>query len=398
MKEARCRPTDEVRTALAEFYAGPLCVVTDSPLADVRADIHHLDDNTTNCSFPNLIPLIHHHNDYLGKVAQAARRDRDVGDLGILEPDQLMNRARSRFDLWRSGSAYGCARLAYWIATRYKCDNFEHTIRFACNAFYFCRHRQGLDSRYDLIRDVLQRDLIPAVEKAQSISADAALAILQDIAGIYAEHGHVVEAEALYGQMDRLLQQPTFIHHDRKRHAAILRKEATIAGTRDGLIADVKARLREATALAPSDPNVHANVVNTEAWLLIDAGRFRDAVELLEPLYLEYKDKLLARDGKTVLPAALTAGNAAELMLNYATALARARIGRLAERRRRALDIAVALFTFAGSRAYTLRRDVWTIIPEAASEIRAPTSLPLGIDAQLSELATTVCKRAGLLH
>lgn len=392
----RRRPSRAVIKALGAFFAGPRCVVSDLPPDKLRPERHHLDDDPSNSEFPNLIPLAHHHNDFLGKVALSAAHTKFVGDLGALDPTRLMSTARECFNIWHSGSAYGCSRLAFWVARRYQKQEFEHTVIFACNALYFCRHRNALDAKYELVLDILRRDLEPGVLASEALSAASALAILQEIAGIYGEHGHIDEGEALYKQIDRLLQQPNIMATEPRQHFALLRREASIRGIR-GSIRDARAQLKEARGLVGADPNADASARNTEAWLLMDRGEYGEAVDVLEPLFLHYRDKLIADDGKTVLPGALTAWNAAELMLNYATALTRSRNGRLARRRLQALQYAKLLFELGGSRPFTIRQGVWTASPEIAAQIASPTLLPLGVDTILAPLAKAVCQRVGLL-
>lgn len=123
------------------------CVVRGTPLTN---HWHHLDEDNTNSTFHNLIPL----SAGLNSNIESHRKQWDE-----LEPDlgeeSLWKAAKVHYRSGFFGLAYGCARLASFLQAKHL-KNWDSTIRFASYALLSIRPLWELD----LASDTLRRSVI----------------------------------------------------------------------------------------------------------------------------------------------------------------------------------------------------------------------------------------------
>jgi len=224
--------------------------------------------------------------------------------------------------------------------------------------------------------------------------------LLQEAAGIYGEQGLIDEAHELYQVLDALGPQVILASQDPLKYAAALRRQSTVIGAGRGPDPTVKAMLREARDASGGDENTAISAANTEAWLLISSGHADDAVDILEELYVRYRDRVLSPAG-AAMPVAMTAWNAAELMFNFALALTIARPTGFKPVRDNALLAATKLFEVSGARPFKIRSDLSPttalsgLPPKLVPVTRPP--LPPSLAAKLQEAVKLATKRAGLI-
>lgn len=328
-------------------YFGRGCIIT----GDRNFEWHHLDDNPENTVVENLVPVGSRFNDHLSsawrKVGQGGRPIL----LAEVDPDYLGRRAATLFDLWELGPAYGCARLGYFIASRYLGEAGDRLMPRACQALYLTRHRLN----YRFMLDVLCRDIIPLLESTTALSLQAQFALVRELAGIYAEHGKASLAQEIYDILDLKAQRQYGI--DQASYVSFLRRKATSIAAGGQQRRKVDAMLAEALALSNEGTNLSISVANSRAWVSLAEGRYGEALERLEPSIRRYRDLIFPLGdslpvGTKPAPVAITIWNAAELFHNYALALAGARPRGYHAKIGRALREAETLFSFGGVRPY----------------------------------------------
>ncbi|NTW88198.1 MAG: hypothetical protein HGB26_03545 [Desulfobulbaceae bacterium] len=391
----RQNPSRSLQRELEIFYGGKRCIVTSSSIAEW----HHLDDNSANTSFQNLVPLSPNFNLALRDVTKRAADDKILLLPPHLLPDALFHQASLHFVAWEPALAYGCARLAFFISNVYLSQHPDRSLPFTCEAHHFVRHRFNLT----LIGDILDRDIYRCLETCEKIGPRTAVGIFQEAAALYSEFGQLSQATELYDAIDSVRRRFKASPVDPARYAAVLRRDATTRGVREGFTPSVKARLAEAIQAIPGDENTQSSVVNTQAWLLLDQTEFREALDLLEPYYKAYRDKIFTPGGN-IRAVSVNAWNAAELFRNYVIALTFSRPTRYRERRERALREAEALFDRAGARPFDLRPGFGVRFSDAISSTETTKAkrsqsqrrLPNAIAKSLERVVRLSRTRAGL--
>ena len=187
---ARQKLSKNVERELERYYGGKRCIVTKNK----SCEYHHIDDDDTNTSFVNLVPLMSTFNS--PKLRDARKKQKKSNPVVLpaqLDPEALITQADLHFKQWDIALAYGCARLAYFIGINYLGMNVESCLPYSCAAMYFARH----SCNDDLIRDILKRDFMPIANTGQVASGMRTL-MIKEIAGIYSEKARYKESLGLY--------------------------------------------------------------------------------------------------------------------------------------------------------------------------------------------------------
>ena len=270
----------EVEQKLERYYGGRRCVVTKNSVCEY----HHIDDDASNTTFVNLLPLASDLNcPELRDAHVAAVKGRDFILLAVLQPEYLMHQADLHFANWDISLAYGCARLASFIGKNYYRSGAENYLRFACAAMYFARHT----ANYELIRDILEREFLPIVESGP-ISSRMRDLMFQELGGIHSEHGENRKSAQLYDLISNAVAKSDFYYTAGKK-AALLRRKATADIAENGLTSLSSSLLEDAKNTHPNSENLTASIANTRAWDRLSVGDYLGAMEILENLYEIYK-------------------------------------------------------------------------------------------------------------
>ena len=323
------------------LYFGRRCIITGSP----DFDWHHLDDDPRNTVAENIVPLGARLNTHLRDVNLIATKGGRPVLRAEVDPDSLERRADLLFCQWDLGRGYGCARLAYYIASRYLKVIPDRSLHYACKALYFTRHRLN----YRFMLDVLNRNIIPSLQKTRNLSSNSAFRLVRELAGIYSEHGQASNARELYEALDAERVA------DSLSYAGFLRRKATAMASDGTAHPKVDAMLMEALKIAAGNENLTISVVNSQAWILMAEQKFGQALQLIEPIVKRY-NKIVFPPGSQPRPVSVTIWNVAELFHNYAVALTGAHPSGFRVRRAQALEDAWKLFTQGGAVPYDFRK------------------------------------------
>ena len=397
MNTNRKRLTKEQLRELNGYYKTE-CVVAGGK---GKAEWHHLDDDPINTVIPNMIPLGHRYNLHLRDVRKATLGGSSSPTILLpeLEPDSLEARSTLLFSTWELGRAYGCARLAVFIARQYLGEPPDSLIRRSCRALYLTRHRVS----YALMADVLERDILPHLRRRISLSSVAKFLLVRELAGILSEHGEIEWADELYSAIEL---HTAALPVDDQSFAGAIRRKATTAGALGDGVKETNQLFEEALSVAGNNLNLQTSVLNSRAWLAIQAGDFRGALELLEPIVGKLHNRVISPGLDEPVPINATAWNVAELFHNFAIALSGAKPSGYRARREKALESAQGVFSYAGSRPYELRRGFWAETKGRAelsglSESNAipfRTGLPLEIGKQIKEAVMELNAGGGSLR
>lgn len=340
--EMRATISRTTERALRQYFGGKRCIVTGAVLA---AQWHHLDDDATNSTFRNLLPVNAAFNLKLRDARRVEARESQSLLPGRLAPDALLYQASLwHAGHWETGLAYGCARLSFYVGRCYLGESPDRSVPRACDALYFARHRFSAI----LIEDVLARDVLPHVVGRQ-IGARTRILVLAQLAGLLSDHGLPKEAALLYERVDAR-------SHDQEiaepvRYAAILRRRAMTAGALGADVREVQAQLTESLDLARGDPNAEVGVATAMAWIYERDGAWSKALDVLTPYYHRYEPNAI--DG-SVAPCPVNAWNLAEVFSGYASAAAAHSRRPHAPAVTRAASAGEALFARWGPRPYDL--------------------------------------------
>ncbi|HEX9737088.1 MAG TPA: hypothetical protein VGG06_34420 [Thermoanaerobaculia bacterium] len=340
---ARKKLSHGCKSQLENYYGEPRCIIDGT----THVEYHHLDDDDTNTTFVNLIPLGANWNCPVLRDARRTRRlDRDVDLPAQLEPDYLIREAAQHFARWHTPQAYGCARLAHFIARSYLRWAGEHRVALASDALYYAR--QSLN--YELIADCLIRDILPLLRE-QLISSALGGTIAADLAGLLSEHGLHRDASWLYAQSGT--------NADSVRESALLRRMALRVVAEEGLTADAEAMLRDSMSVNPNSPNLAASIANTRAWCLIAERRYAESLDLLEPLVQRYRRRVLTEGGHLLHNNPnVSAWNVAEIFHSYSVATYHVG-GRRQEKSASALRAADEVYRRCQTGPFPLREGIW---------------------------------------
>ena len=335
-----------MRGALLSYFGGKRCVVRGE---EENTNWHHLDDDVANRSYANFVPV----GSGINLALRDARRETGSGEvpvlrMGELAPDALLAQASVWHARWETGLAYGCARLAHYVANAYLKESSDRVLSCACDAFYYARHR--FDER--LLEDVLLRDILPKVETARAaatITVATVGLILTQLAGICSEFGLPMHAAEIFEAADRKSTgsgSPSAL-----REAALLRRRAMVSGTLGAPRGEVDAELRESVSLASGNPNAELSVMTTRVWLLQRDENWFAIANLLEPFYERHRR---LDPGQKLRASTMTAWNLSELFYAYGTALALLESPRSSRKAKEVMTNAQLQFEQSGARAYEI--------------------------------------------
>jgi tetratricopeptide (TPR) repeat protein len=155
----RIKPTQQQRKELFEFY-GDGCVVC-GPMDKNKLDIAHIDDNSRNTVFENLLPLRSDLNQALSRSKEKSKPD--LPD--ELQPISLSAKAMIHFRNGHYAAAYGCNRLGCHLAiTR------QNDYNLAVELLAYCISALRPISQKYLLRHVIL--LAPVIMKKSPESID----------------------------------------------------------------------------------------------------------------------------------------------------------------------------------------------------------------------------------
>lgn len=125
--------------ALRAFYGGKRCVVTSGVGSTI--DYHHLDEDSKNWTFENVVPLERGLNGAIETDRSGSRPG--IKKWGRALPENLSSRSLLRvvqrhLDSGYYPGAYGCSRLSSFIACYHERD-FETSVDSATQAIYSAR-------------------------------------------------------------------------------------------------------------------------------------------------------------------------------------------------------------------------------------------------------------------
>jgi len=293
---------------LKAFYKGRRCVISKN---DANTDWHHLDENSSNTTFVNLVPIC---RDYNNLLEQYRRFELKIDSLKGCDPDfspeSIICKSRHYFLCGEVALAYGCARLASWMCRRYSSlfQQEENHIQYSLRAMYYARH----SAKQNLMIDIIERDFIPYVQT--SISSNEKIQLLEEMASIYQEYGCNEKAKDLF---DLINSKKISICTEGKylQETRFLRRSAIINIQEISNISDALDKLKEADKYA-KDSNTKVGIMNAIAWAKMSTNNAIPAIDILKPII----DKIFTQDG---LPNTLLVApwNAIETLLTYNGAL-----------------------------------------------------------------------------
>lgn len=374
MKSSRARPASALRREVFAYF-GPRCVVT----GDGAPELHHLDGDKGHTTFTNLLPVTGRLNKAIEWVGVPYRHSTPRPTPADLVPEWLRGHAASMFAKWEIGRAHGCARLAFYVARRLSRPPDELFL-FACDAFYYARHRVSIP----ILEDMLRRDFLPLLRQADSLPPSLGALLLREFAGVFSENGFFGAAHALY-ELCRKFAAESVVVSDPIEMGMLLRRDAMAIGAQGERLAEAAAMLREAQSLGVHNENLALGIANSEAWFLLHEHPSVVA-EQLEPHFIAYRHKVSRPEG--LQPVAATAWNVAELATSYALALAMAPPRRYTDKKiTEAIEFACAVLRKSGAQFFELHEDfrhdldrqirspAWSAWPSQWRRSKLPSSL-----------------------
>lgn len=122
MSEERIEPSKNLRAQVAHFY-GLGCAICgpNVPLAGIQ--LHHLDDDPSHTTFPNLVPVCGTEN----SAIEVAKRKGADGFNSTVHPNYLQQQGRELYSRGDYARAYACNRIAAYIFERQNGDGDRAT-------------------------------------------------------------------------------------------------------------------------------------------------------------------------------------------------------------------------------------------------------------------------------
>lgn len=304
---------------LEAFYGGKFCVVRSNNYQQHPAEWHHLDDNSKNDHFANIVPIHRQLNTWCRDVHNELKIDAHLIRLPTseLRPDILQSSAIVHFADWNIPRAYGCARLASFVARRYLDWPIEVRIEYALQAAFYARHCRN----YYLIYDVYVRDVIPDLYHLDSISSVLAASLFNELGDTFSDSGLACEACRMYEialGFGKNAQQSRFRPF---RFSSRLRKSTLVHGITNYDLISTKKNLKYSLDEAPNDECQETNVTNALATVFLHYGYNKEARDVLELLVMRYKNKLIDGFGN-LKPKPPSAQTMVDLFQLYAASVA----------------------------------------------------------------------------
>ncbi len=346
-----------IELLLCQYFGGKRCVITDT--TDGNVNWHHLDesasDTNRNDNFANIIPLAWGFNDPLGKAFSAATAGGRIPLGGPLWWESLSDQAMLHYRNWELALAYGCARLAVFVARDYGQDSTpDDVLRLAARAFWFARHRLN----YALLSDVITRDILPLLENPAVRSPSTEVVIVYEICSLLNECGDRDSTSDSQNTLDTLLTRLQGSVDDPFRYAGTIRRQVVVRMASEGLDADMLAMLDDSERAAPENPSVQVGAALTRAWNQLSQGDWNNAYDTLRPVHDEYIKFSLRRRG-SVQPIPVTLGMMGELEFLYAVSLGGAKPTRWKQRQEKSIHAAGSFYLKGGYRVPLILPRFW---------------------------------------
>lgn len=308
---------------LEAFYGGNFCIVRSNRYQQHPAEWHHLDDNNKNDDFSNIVPINGQLNIWLRDINNQIKTNTELVQIpsSELRSDVLQATAVIHFADWNLARAYGCARLASFVARRYLNWPIEIRLEYALQALFYARHCRN----FHLLFDVYKRDVIPDLHKLDSISSVIAAALFNELGDTFSDNGAASLACRMYEITLGFGKAAQQSHFRPFRFASRLRKSAAAHGIIEQSLNVTKKQLEQSLAEAPADENQEVIVANALAIVLLHHGYDTDARDALEPLVIRYKRKLVDGSGN-VKPKSPSTQAIVDLFQLYAVSVARTEI------------------------------------------------------------------------
>ena len=168
------------------FYGCKVCVVSGASKDETH--YHHLDENSDNWFFENVVPLAAGLNEAID-----THRKRTTGKKwppaidDNLRPGKLLDAAISHLSHHNRSSSYGCSRLASFIAIRYEVQMEDLAARCAEHSLYSARPTGHLC----LAADTLKRTILDGIFKRnlETVNAVSWAELVKEIGCYYLEFG-----------------------------------------------------------------------------------------------------------------------------------------------------------------------------------------------------------------
>ena len=293
---------------LISFYGGRRCVISNNTL---NTDWHHLDENSANTVFTNLVPI---YRDYNNLLEQYRRLEQyKSGWIGIdptFSPNSIILISRHHFLTGEVALSYGCARIATWMVRLYpKLFSSMSHISYSLEALYSAKHA----AEQNLIIDIINRDFLPYIQEIPDIEK---IQILEEIASIYQEYGFNKEAQEIF---DKITSKIRLIDTDERfiREVRILRRTALINIQEQSRIIEAVENLETASSLTnKNSSNKAVGIINAIAWASMSSGNSTKAIDLLKPVI----EHVFKKDGQHN-PLLVAPWNAIETLLTYYSAV-----------------------------------------------------------------------------
>jgi hypothetical protein len=332
---------------LIPYYCRPgnrvVCVVTDE-----HPTWHHLDGQHNHHVIGNVIPLspfLNSHLSGLGKKGTGSATWLDP----LLKPERLVSVAEDKFAKWYVAEAFGCAHLAFHVSAEvYAPRPSAWRLGALRRALYFVRQRFNRE----IIEYLVEFELMPTLQQCASRLEPAERQLtLQEISTLLSEQG---ESRSAFGISEILITNPDM---SIEQQASLKRRQAHNFGLDGDNQARVDRLLAESGEIAGNDLNQYANRLNTQAFVGL-LGESKERIDQTYEMLLECYRRL-RRKTETGKRVAMTASNAAAIMLNYAVYESLVRSTGWIRKRDRAAALARRQFWTAGSGLWLQRAGYW---------------------------------------
>ncbi len=383
---------------LKEFYGAKKCVVQGNTIS---AHWHHLDDDSSNSVFTNAVPLEAGFNVNLREARKAALKKERFEPKDALWPGQLLLTAKSHSTEWDNGSAYGCSRLACFIATNYLPSSAQSILECGYFSMLYARHRYD----NELIFDTLQRSILPILRwsPAPSVNPKLLLLLLREVLSLYSEQWCFDEAKALEEPMRELLRKSKE-YLESFEIAGILRRFAMTAGAIAMPLRMIDDLVKESQDASEGNLNFYVGGVLARCWPRLQSNQLEHCLDMTSEVMDKFRLKFSDIDDTLGTKheadkLRLTAGNLAEIERLHG-----ALILRLRDKKRHLLDgirhleASQRIFSKVRARPYTMLEGQWTeieriISPEGRSMLLQIRSRETVISSQMRRTIDEVAKR-----
>lgn len=321
------------------------CVIT----GDKSSTWHHLDDNHDNHGLSNIIPLASNLNCHLGGLKTAQHRD-ILWIYPNLLPAALANRADLNFRNWEVSSAYGCARLAYFMGgPSYAALPPIERLSILRGSLFYARHRFN----QEIVQNIVLEEFVPAIyREAATLGYTTKNLILQEICALLGEDGQSMLAANL---SETLKTNPEMTALQKAGFLRRVAKSRRIAGES---ARQVKPLFEESTDLSGRDFNEHVGRIIIEGQLAcVESDYLSEDIKIAYEATKMIYTGLVKRAGQG--PTAMSVANAATVTVNHVLLMCLVRPSQWRERVSAGLEEADYLLQLSGAGLSPLRSRYW---------------------------------------